>query len=139
MAHDPNTLCKNPNCHHGEDGGRKRFVACTYCAKYSQAKNLWRAYCCSLECWNEYQAQIRIARAGGLPIDNIPERTDMTRDEVVDLINEMPESEVETRTREELKGYLADGAELIPENIGPALAEINAEVDSANAKKKKKR
>lgn len=135
----PNTICKNPNCHNGEDGGRKHFVACTYCAKNSKSKQLWRAYCCSPECWDEYQEQVRIARSGGTPVDDVPERTDMTREEVVQLIEEMPDETVEELTREELSGYLAEDAELTPENISPALAVINAEMDAETSHRKNKK
>lgn len=133
MAHEPNTLCKNPNCHHGEDGGRKYFYACAYCTGTKK----WKAYCCSPECWDEYQDIISRRTVGAEQQEDLPERTDMTQEEVKELIYDTPYEVIEETTRQELDGYLPEDAEIIPETVGPAIDAINAEIDAERQEKRK--
>ena len=133
MAHEPNTLCKNPNCHHGENGGRKHFYACAYCTGTKK----WKAYCCSPECWNKYQAIISRCTVGMEQQEDLPERTDMTQEEVKALIHDTPYEVIEKTTRQELDGYLPEDAEISPETVGPVIDTINAEIDTANQGKRK--
>ncbi len=133
MAHEPNTLCKNPNCHHGEDGKRKHFYACAYCTGTKK----WKAYCCSPECWDEYQAIIAKRRAGNKQQEDLPDRTDMTQEEVKALIHNTPYEVIEDTTRQELDGYLPEDAEISPETVGPVIDTINAEIDAERQAKRK--
>lgn len=133
MAHEPNTLCKNPNCHHGEDGGRKHFYACAYCTGTKK----WKAYCCSPECWKEYQSIIAQRTVGTEQQEDLPERTDMTEEEVKGLIHDTPYDVIEETTRQELDGYLPEDAEISPETVGPAIDTINAEIDAEKQAKRK--
>lgn len=133
MAHEPNTLCKNPNCHHGEDGGRKHFYACAYCTGTKK----WKAYCCSPECWDEYQSIIAQRTTGAEQQEDLPERTDMTQEEVKELIHDTPYEAIEETTRQELDGYLPEDAEISPETVGPVIDIINAEIDAERQTKRK--
>ncbi len=133
MALKANTVCKNKNCHKGEDGGRKHYYACAYCAHEKK----WRALACSEECYAEYLRQVHEARAKSEPVDTLPERTDMTREDVVELIHNTPDEVVEEMTRKELDGYLPEGTELSPETVSPALDVINAEIDAERQEKRK--
>ena len=82
MAKGPNSICKNQGC-------RKAFHACLYCAR---AQN-WRGVACSLECYQAYVRQVEEARAAGRAVDLLPDRTDMDKGEVRALMA-MPLKEV---------------------------------------------
>lgn len=116
----PNTVCKNRDCTKGENGGRKHYYACRYC---THTEN-WRAMACSWECYMEYQAQLIEARSKNEPVDLIPERTDMTRDEVVELIS-LPTEQVVEETLEELADELEEhptmGFDEIVDSINEAM------------------
>jgi len=133
MAHEPNTLCKNPNCRHGEGGTRKHFFACAYCTGTKK----WKAYCCSPECWTEYQDIIARRDTGGAKQEDLPERTDMTQEEVKALIHDTPYEVIEETTRQELGGYLPEDADISPETVGPVIDAINAEIDAERQGKRK--
>lgn len=133
MAHEPNTLCKNPNCHHGEDGTRKHFYACAYCTGTKK----WKAYCCSPECWDEYQDIIAQRGVGNAKQEDLPERTDMTQEEVKALIHDTPYEVIEETTRQELEGYLPEDTEIVPETVGPVIDTINAEIDAERQERRK--
>ena len=94
----PNTICKNRDCHKGEDGGRRHYFVCRYC---THTEN-WRAVACCWECYMAYQAQLIAARSNREPVDLLPERTDMTRDEVHALIFDTPVEQVIADTEAEL-------------------------------------
>ena len=125
----PNTICRNPNCTHGEDGGRKHFYACMTCMR----KESWRAYCCSVGCYEEYTRIILDSRAKA---NKLPERTDMTVQEIKEVM-EKPMAEVEEFTKTvELKEYF-------DENPGASLAEVieqvNEDIDTDRKSRKRKR
>ena len=127
----PNTLCKNRNCTKGADGGRKHYYACRYC---THSEN-WRAMACSWECYLEYQTQIIEARHNDDPVDLVPERTDMTRDEVVTLISETPTEQVVAETEVELAAELEVNPSM---GFGEIVDAINEEMDIATKKRAKK-
>ena len=90
----PNTICRNPNCTHGEDGGRKKFYACLACMR----RESWRAYCCSIECYEEYTKIILDSRSKGENEPIQPERPDMTSEEI-NKVMEAPIEAVEEYTK----------------------------------------
>jgi len=92
----PNSLCKNENC-------RKPFYACAYCTH----TNAWRAVACSPECFVAYTEQVHVARKNRKNLNTKPERTDMT-DEQLDELMGKPVEEVIEMTKEELKDYSED-------------------------------
>lgn len=114
----PNTICRNPNCKHGENGGRKMFYACMTCLRSEN----WKAYCCSAECYEEYTKIILESRSKGANVVMQPERLDMTPSEITEVM-ETPMQEVAEYTKEvELKDYFE-------ENPGATLSEIVEKVN----------
>lgn len=105
----PNSLCKNEKC-------RKPFYACAYCTR----TNAWRAVACSIECFNAYTEQVMAARAAKKKINLLPDRTDMTDEQMAELMAK-PIDEVMEMTREELKDYSGSIAEIV--------TQINDEID----------
>lgn len=103
MARVPNTVCKNRDCTKGKDGGRKHYFACRYC---THSEN-WRAVACSWECYLEFQKQLTDARSKGLVCDPVPERIDMSRDEVEALI-QADTNVVADETCEELQAEIEE-------------------------------
>lgn len=100
----PNTICRNPNCTHGEDGGRKKFYACLTCLR----KESWRAYCCCIECYEEYTRIVLDSRSKSKTESILPERIDMTSAEVKEVM-ETPIEQIEQYTKEvELKDYFEE-------------------------------
>lgn len=127
----PNTICKNQCCTKGIDGGRKHYYACRYC---THSEN-WRSMACSWECYLAYQAQLIEARDNNEPIDLIPERTDMTREEVIALINETPTEQVIEETMAELADVLIESSAMGFDQIADA---INEELDAIQKKRSKR-
>ena len=121
----PNTICRNPNCTHGEDCGRKHFYACLACLRTES----WRAYCCSRECYEEYVQLVLFNRSKSRE-EKFPERTDMTIPEIETVWNK-PIKEVENYTKEvELKDYFEENgtAYIVMEYLsGPTLQEYEKE------------
>lgn len=118
----PNTICKNRDCHRGADGGRKHYFSCRYCAHTEN----WRSVACCWECYMAYQSQLIAARANGEAVDLLPERTDMDREEVQKLIFDTPVEQVVFETQEELADELADHPGMGFDEIVDA---INQELD----------
>ena len=114
----PNSLCKNINC-------RKPFYACAYCT----ANLKWRSIACSPECYDAYVEQVITARAAGKEVNLLPERTDMTEDEVKELMQK-PADEVAAITREELKDYVDDLAAV---GLGGTIDKINEDIRDAQS------
>lgn len=122
----PNTICRNPNCTHGEDGGRKKFYACLSCLK----RESWRAYCCCVECYDEYTRIILDSRSKGKTEPAYPERTDMTSDDIQKVM-ETPAEQVEKYTKEvELKEYFEENPDAALSEI---IEKVNKDIDE-NAK-----
>lgn len=118
----PNTICKNRNCTKGKDGGRKHYYTCRYCARTAN----WRSVACCEECYQEYLKQVAEARANNQPPDLLPERTDMTKDEVYTLVTEADLEDVVRETEEELAEELAESPEL---GFGQIVDRINEQLD----------
>ena len=114
----PNSICKNKNC-------GKLFYACAYCTH----KLAWRAVACSIECHEAYMNQVAEARSKGKSVNLLPERTDMTQDEVKELIN-TPSEEVIEATKEELADY---ASELGTHGFVGTVDIINNEIDEAHS------
>lgn len=118
----PNTICKNRNCTKGKDGGRKVFYSCKYCVHTVNKRSV---ACCD-ECFEEYIRQVNEARAHKDPVDLLPERTDMSQDEVYDLVMKADHETVVRETKEELSEELAESPEL---GFGQIVDQINEEID----------
>ena len=123
MTKQPNTLCKNRNCNKGKDGGRKHYYACRYC---THSEN-WRAVACSWECYLEFQKQLVEARGRRESIDMLPERTDMTKSEVEQLIFDTPQEQVVAETEVELAEEISTNPTL---GFGEIVDAINAKLDA---------
>lgn len=118
----PNHICKNPNCHKGKDGERKKYYACRYCDKSFN----WRSVACSFECYQEYMNAVIEERSKNKEVKVVPERIDMTETEVEELMNKPTEVVLE-ETKEELKEYInKDGSA----DFAKIVDTINAEVDN---------
>ena len=127
----PNTVCKNRDCTYGADGGRKHYYACRYC---THTEN-WRAVACSWECYMAYQAQVIGARNNNQPVDLLPERTDMTVDEVRELIFDTPTEVVVEQTNIELAAEIDEHPSMGFDELVDA---INAELDAKTKRRSKK-
>ena len=121
----PNTICKNRNCTKGSDGGRKHYYTCRYCVHSVN----WRSVACSEECYDEYMRQVALARSHNVDIDTLPERTDMTRSEVYELVMDADPDDVVRETNEELAEEIAESPEL---GFGQIVDRINEQLDEAN-------
>ena len=107
----PNHICRNPNCHRGEDGGPKHFYACDYCNRTQS----WRSRFCCFECFVEAKNE------GPLK----PKRTDKTDEEIEELMKK-PIEEVKKDTLEEL----ADYKDYLEENgLNKTIDFINEEIE----------
>lgn len=123
----PNHICKYSGCTLGEDGSRKHYYACDYCDR----TNSWRSVACCMEHYDLYVKEVLDARSKNRRVDTLPERTDMGRDEVNELLNS-PVEEVMENTKEKLKDYLSEEV-----SLAEAVDKINDEIDN-NAKKRKR-
>lgn len=119
--HEPNHICKYSGCTLGEDGGPKHYYACSYCSR-SEA---WRAMACCKEHYNLYIQEVLAARESGKEVDTLPERTDMTKDEVEELMKR-PVEDVLEEAKEELKDFADEDGTV---NIAEAVDTINREHD----------
>lgn len=121
----PNTVCKNRNCTKGKDGGRKVFYSCKYCVHTVSKQSV---ACCD-ECYEEYLVQVTKARESGNPLtfeEKLPERTDMTVEEVFELVMETPTEVVVEETEQELAEELAEEPH---HSYGRAVKKINEKID----------
>lgn len=121
----PNTICRNPNCTHGVDGGRKRFYACLTCLRSES----WRAYCCSVNCYEEYTKIILDSRSKNK--HEYPERTDMTDQEIQKVMDTPVETIKQYTETEELADYIQEqpGA-----SLSTIIEKVNEDIDAANSK-----
>lgn len=125
----PNHICKYSKCNLGEDGGAKHYYACDYCDR----TNAWRSSACCIEHYELYIQEVLESRSKGNKIDVLPNRTDKSKDEVVELL-ETPAEEVKKRTEEELSEYLEDN-----KSLDEAIKEINTEIDKKPRNRKKRK
>ena len=126
-----NHICKNKNCTKGTDGGRKHYYACNYCARTLS----WRSVACSLECYNEYVAQVIESRSKNKKVNILPERTDMTTEEMKKNIFDKPVEKVFEETKEELSDYI--NAET--SDFSSIVDKINLDLDNKALKNSRKR
>lgn len=97
----PNHICKNVHC-------KAQYYACDYCNKTQN----WRSMTCSLACYGQYMEQVAMARKQHRTVNLYPERTDMTHDEVLWLVDKEPVHAVLARTIAQLSDYKEDLATL---------------------------
>lgn len=114
----PNTICKNRNCTKGKNSGRMHFYSCRYCLNQAT----WRSIACSEDCYSEYMDQVAEARSKSEPIDLFPERTDMTTEEVKNIVQNESVEDAMAITKEELKDEFE-------ENPKASIAEIVKKVN----------
>lgn len=123
----PNTICRNKNCTKGENGERKKFYACKYCLKTEN----WRSFCCSRECFDEYVDAVNKARDKDIS-DILPERLDMTKDEILEFM-EKSYDEVIEETKDELSEYIAENPD---KSITEIVDIVNSDIKE-NSKRKR--
>jgi hypothetical protein len=116
-----NTVCKYSKCNLGKDGGRKHYYSCGYCV----ATENWKAMACCKEHYNLYIEEVLAARANGKDVDTLPDRTDMTKDEIKTL-KKKPLKKVREETVKELQDYADENGEV---NINEVVEKINEELD----------
>lgn len=124
----PNTICKNVHCTKGADGGRKHYYTCRYCVGTMN----WRSVACCEECYKAYMDQVQAARSHGEPVDILPERTDMTKAEVEDLVRGDNLGELVEQTKEELADVFEENPHY---SIAQAVDDVNREIDRKRKKK----
>ena len=124
----PNTICKNVNCHHGADGGRKHYYTCRYCVGTMN----WRAVACCEECYQAYMEQVEAARSHGDAVDTLPERIDLTKTEVEQLVSSDNMGELLTQTQAELADVFEENPHY---SIADAVDEVNREIDRKRKRK----
>lgn len=122
----PNHICKNPSC-------KRKYYACDYCDRTQR----WESVACSWDCWLKYQDAVIEARSKNKKISLMPERTDMTNEEVQELMKK-PVKEVLEDTKEQLKDYISDDTP----DFSSAVKKVNDEIDkkkvaSARIRKRK--
>lgn len=132
MERKPNTICKNANCTKGSDGGRKHYYSCRYCV----ASGSWRSIACCPECLEAYSQQVAEARSKGVPVDVLPERTDLSRSEVSHLILTKDMTDAAEHSKREL-------ADILESNPGVTLEEAvdlaNSNIEKGSRRKKAKK
>lgn len=116
-----NTICKYSKCNLGKDGGRKHYYSCNYCA----ATENWKSMACCKEHYNLYIEEVLKAREHGQSIDTLPDRTDMSKEDIK-LLKKKSVKQVKKETEEELKQYADEFGEI---NISEAVEKINKELD----------
>ena len=119
----PNHICKNPNC-------RKHYYACDLCDR----NHSYKSVACSIECFKIYTDLVLEAREKGLKVDKLPERTDMSKSEVENLMK-APIKEVTEKTKKDLEKY-ADNVSAI--SLSELVTDINKTIDNTKANKKNK-
>ena len=133
MKPKPNTICKNPNCKKGEDGGRAHYYTCRTCIKTAN----WRTVACSPECFAEYLEFINKREAKLNKEDlMLPDRTDMSKEEVKDIKENMSDEEALNLTKEELKDYKE---ELDLGGVGRAVDAANNDIKKEQKTKKRRK
>lgn len=98
----PNHICRNPNCHKGEDGGPKHYYQCNSCIRREGKQSFWKMYACSLECYTELLA---IREAEGVNIRPQLEGEDKPSTQATPIKIEPVKVEIKTeaKVQEEVK------------------------------------
>lgn len=117
----PNHICKYSKCTLGRDGSRKKYYACGYC----DATENWKAMACCKEHYDLYIKEVLDARGKGENVDTLPDRTDMTKEEIKRM-KRKPLKQIKEDTENELKEYADDNGKV---DIHEAVEKINAELD----------
>lgn len=117
-----NTICKYSKCNLGKDGGRKHYYSCGYCV----ATENWKSMACCKEHYDLYIEEVLKTRQNGESIDTLPDRTDMSKEDVKTL-KKKPLKQVRKETALELQNYADENGEI---NINEAVDKINKEIDN---------
>ena len=125
-----NHICKYSKCNLGPGGTPKVYYACSYCDRSES----WRSMACCREHYTLYIEEVLANREKPTEEDMLPNRTDMTKDEVKDL-KAKPVEDVIKETKEELKDYKDDQGNL---DIMEAVEKVNKEIDGKDKRFKKK-
>ncbi len=118
-----NTICKYSKCNLGKDGGRKHYYSCGFCV----ASENWRSMACCKEHYQLYMEEVRHARQSGQETDLLPDRTDLTKEEVRAL-QQKPLDQVKQETEQELSEYAQEDGNL---DLIQAVEKINKELEGA--------
>lgn len=119
-----NTVCKYSGCTYGKNGERKHYYSCVYCV----ATENWKSMACCKEHYDLYIKEVLAAREKGEDVDTLPDRTDMTKEQVK-KIKTKSKKQLIKETKEELKDYADENGEV---NIQEAVDKVNAEIDENN-------
>ena len=115
----PNHICKNPNC-------RKHYYACDLCDR----SNNYKSVACSRECFEIYTNLVLESRMKNKKVDILPDRTDMSKEEVKKLMKK-PVKEVEEKTKKDLSDYIKDEEKI---NLTEIVEKINKDIDEKSTK-----
>lgn len=115
----PNHICKNPNC-------RKHYYACDLCDRSQNYKSV----ACSRECFEIYTNLVLESRMKNKKVDILPDRTDMSKEEVKKLMKK-PVKEVEEKTKKDLSDYIKDEEKI---NLTEIVEKINKDIDEKSTK-----
>lgn len=116
-----NTICKYSKCNLGKDGGKKHYYSCGFCA----ASGNWRSMACCKEHYRLYMKEVLAARTNGKAADTLPDRTDMTKDEVKAL-KQKPLAQVKKEAELELQNYADEDGRI---DLTEAADQINKELE----------
>ncbi|MCI8281239.1 MAG: hypothetical protein HFI76_06000 [Lachnospiraceae bacterium] len=119
-----NTICKYSKCNLGKDGGRKHYYSCGFCV----ASENWRSMACCKEHYQLYMEEVRHARQSGQETDLLPDRTDLTKEEVRAL-QQKPLDQVKQETEQELSEYALEDGNL---DLIDTVEKINKELEGAD-------
>lgn len=119
-----NTICKYSKCNLGKDGGRKHYYSCGFCV----ASENWRSMACCKEHYQLYMEEVRHARQSGQETDLLPDRTDLTKEEVRAL-QQKPLDQVKQETEQELSEYAQEDGNL---DLIDTVEKINKELEGAD-------
>lgn len=116
-----NHVCKYSKCNLGENGQPKKYYACDYCDR----TNSWRSIACCFEHYNLYIDEELEKKSKINKINLLPNRTDMTSDEIKSLYN-TPADQVLEKTQQDLQEYMDKYGVY---DIGNVIVKINEELD----------
>ena len=119
----PNHICKNPNC-------RKHYYACDLCDRSQNYKSV----ACSRECFEIYTNLVLESRMKNKKVDILPDRTDMSKEEVKKLMKK-PVKEVEEKTKKDLSDYIKDEVKI---NLTEIVEKINKDINEKSTKNNNK-
>ena len=119
----PNHICKNPNC-------RKHYYACDLCDR----SNNYKSVACSRECFEIYTNLVLESRMKNKKVDILPDRTDMSKEEVKKLMKK-PVKEVEEKTKKDLSDYIKDEEKI---NLTEIVEKINKDINEKSTKNNNK-